>query len=292
MIAGLSKDNYEPPKSSRLVPATRHKRNLQRNFKEPTRNYKELQGTTKELTKHNMSAANAANAASASSPTGSTCFEEFVEHSVGSLQFSAYHFHHNREPYYILFIRVMSEASNGSSEDKIYIEKIDTHSHRNKYVNDIVMPFSVMESNANLKKYYDMSVMLVNTDKSVYYDTRGLYSKRLIQTYDTDSDSDDEGGGDDDEEKEKTKRSVRRWCISCDTVWKNLRVSKNTYFNCYYNINPFTYEYKMGTEKEINQFISLFNNFAKYSNIPSAIEKEIIANYNDVPQLTRDAVRL
>lgn len=249
-----------------------------------------LQGTYKEPTKElNMSASAAAAAASASSPTGSVGFDEFVEHSVGSLQFSAYHFHHNREPYYILFIRVMSEASgangmNGNSEDKIYIEKIDTHSHRNKYVNDIVMPFSIMESNANLKKYYDMSVMLVNTDKSVYYDTRGLYSKRLIQTYDTDSDSDDE--------KEKTKRSVRRWCISCDIVWKNLRVSKNTYFNCYYNINPFTNEYKMGTEKEINKFISLFNSFAKYSNLPPAIEKEIIANYNDVPQLTRDTVRL
>ena len=244
------------------------------------------------------SAAAAASATIATSPTGSTGFEEFVEHSVGSLQFSAYHFHHNREPYYILFIRVMSEASE-ASEDKIYIEKIDTHSHRNKYVNDIVMPFSVMESNANLKKYYDMSVMLVNTDKSVYYDTRGLYSKRLIQTYDTDSDSDDDSDYEEDgdgagtiNKKEKTKRSVRRWCISCDTVWKNLRVSKNSYFNCYYNINPYEYEYKMGTEKEINQFISLFNNFTKYTSIPSAIEKEIIANYNDVPQLTRDAVRL
>ena len=291
MIAGLSKDNYEPPKSSRLVPAIRHKRN----FKEPqgtSRNFKELQGT---LTRHNMSAA-AASAASPASPTGSVGFEEFVEHSVGSLQFSAYHFHHNREPYYILFIRVMSEASkaSGAGEDKIYIEKIDTHSHRNKYVNDIVMPFSVMESNANLKKYYDMSVMLVNTDKSVYYDTRGLYSKRLIQTYDTDSDSDYEEDSESGaiNKKEKTKRSVRRWCISCDTVWKNLRVSKNSYFNCYYNINPYEYEYKMGTEKEINQFISLFNNFTKYTSIPSAIEKEIIANYNDVPQLTRDAVRL
>lgn len=233
-----------------------------------------------------------ANAANAASPTGFAGFEEFVEHSVGSLQFSAYHFHHNREPYYILFIR--NRAKSEASEDKIYIEKIDTHSHRNKYVNDVVMPFSVMESNANLKKYYDMSVMLVNTDKSVYYDTRGLYSKRLIQTYDTDSDSDDECGGDDEEgssdinKKENTKRSVRRWCISCDTVWKNLRVSKNTYLNCYYNIDPFAYEYKMGTEKEINEFISLFNSFAKYNNIPPAIEKEIIANYNDIPQLTRN----
>ena len=63
MIAGLSKDNYEPPKSSRLVPAIRHKgtykelqgtsRNFKelqgttRNHKEPTRNHKELQGTTR-----------------------------------------------------------------------------------------------------------------------------------------------------------------------------------------------------------------------------------------------------
>ena len=45
MIAGLSKDNYEPPKSSRLVPAIRHKgttRNLQRNYKELTRNLRDI----------------------------------------------------------------------------------------------------------------------------------------------------------------------------------------------------------------------------------------------------------
>ena len=56
MIAGLSKDNYEPPKSSRLVPAIRHKgtyKELQgtsRNFKElqgTSRNFKELQGTSR-----------------------------------------------------------------------------------------------------------------------------------------------------------------------------------------------------------------------------------------------------
>lgn len=40
MIDGLSKDNYEPPKSSRLVPAIRHKRN----YKGTT---KELQGTSR-----------------------------------------------------------------------------------------------------------------------------------------------------------------------------------------------------------------------------------------------------
>ena len=58
MIAGLSKDNYEPPKSSRLVPAIRHKgtyKELQgtsRNFKElqgTSRNFKELQGTSRNL---------------------------------------------------------------------------------------------------------------------------------------------------------------------------------------------------------------------------------------------------
>lgn len=209
------------------------------------------------------------------------------EHDAGSLKFSAYHYHHNREPYYLLFIRVMSEASEASkaSEDKIYIEKIDTHSHRNKYVYDVVMPFSVMESNEKLKKYYDMSVMLTNTGNMVYYDKLGKYSKRLIQTYDTDSDSEDEGGG---EDEKKPKRTQRNWCICCDSVWKNMRVSpNNNTLNCYYNINPFTYEYKMDTEKKISSFLAHINNFTKYTSIPSAIEKEIIANYNNVPQLTR-----
>jgi hypothetical protein len=213
------------------------------------------------------------------------------EHDACSLEFSAYHYHHNREPYYFLFIR------NG---DKIYIEKIDTHSHRNKYVNDVVMPFAVMESNEKLKKYYDMSVMLKNTGKKVYYDKLGMYSKRLIRTYDTDSDSDREdsddecgSGGDAKKREKKPKRTNRNWCICCDSVWKNMRVSPNNHtLNCYYNINPFAYEYKMDTEKKISSFLTHFNNFTKYTSIPSAIVKEITANYYNIPQLTRDTVRL
>ena len=46
------------------------------------------------------------------------------------------------------------------------------------------------------------------------------------------------------------------------------------------------------TEKKINSFLADINNFAKYSSIPSAIEKEIVERYNDIPQLTRDTERL
>jgi len=239
---------------------------------------------------------------------------DFVEHDAGKLQFSAYHFHHNREPFYLLFIK------NGDG-DKIYIEKIDEHSHRNKYVNDVVMPVEVMESNANLKKYYDMSVMLVNTDKTVYYDPVGFNSKRLISTYDTDSEDEDYDDDDDDEaedddkddeetrelkkkekerlediwkkekekkeEKRKLKRPIRYWCIHSDIVWKNMRVSTPSYYNCYYNINPFTFEYKLDTECVINNFISYFDSFAKYHGIPQMIVDTITANYNNNLRLTR-----
>jgi hypothetical protein len=219
------------------------------------------------------------------------------EHDAGSLEFSAYHYHHNREPYYILFIRIMSEAGEAgeAGEAKVYIEKIDTHSHRNKYVNEVVMPFAVMESNEKLKKYYDMSVMLKNTGNKVYYDKVGMYSKSLINTYDTDSDSSDSDDGSDSSKKteKKPKRSQRNWAICCDKVWKNMRVSPNNHtLNCYYNINPLTNEYKVDTEKKINSFLAHFNNFTKYTSIPSAIEKEIVANYYNIPQLTRDTVRL
>ena len=204
----------------------------------------------------------------------------YVEHEVGSLQFSAYHFHHNRVPFYILFIR---------KDDMIYIEKIDEHSHRNKYVNDVVMPFDVMEKSASLKKYYDLSVMLVNTDKTIYYDTNGLNSKCLISTYDTDSeDEDEESSSERSKKKEKVKRPIRNWCINSDIVWKNLRVSKPSYNNCYYNINPFTYEYNVGSDIEINQFIHHFECFAKYNNIPTLIEEEITANYNYYLRLIRN----
>ncbi len=44
-------------------------------------------------------------------------------------------------------------------------------------------------------------------------------------------------------------------------------------------MNPLTYEYKVNTEKQINSFMRSFNAFAKYNNVCSAIEKEIVANY-------------
>jgi hypothetical protein len=228
----------------------------------------------------------------------------FVEHDTGSLQFSAFHYHHNREPYYVLFIKVPDCDGSG---DKLYIEKIDTHSHNNKYVYDVVMPFEVMESNECLKKYYDMSVMLVNTGNSVYYDNLGMYSKNLIQTYDTDSDSDAEESDNEEDDicddsgekrvkkekgengsRQKIKRSIRRWCINCDTIWKNLRVYKQSALNCYYNIDPFTYEYKMATEKQIDSFITHFNNFTKYTGVSRAIKEEITANYNNSMRLIRE----
>lgn len=209
-----------------------------------------------------------------------------VEHSAGELEFSAYHFHHNRVPFYILFIR---------KGNMIYVEKIDEHSHRNKYVNDVVMPIEVLESNKSLKKYYEMAVMLVNTDKTIYYDSLGFDSKRLISTYDTDSE--DEGYEDEDsddgeikekaEPKPKVKRPIRHWCINSDTVWKNMRVSTPDYYNCYYNIDPFTYEYKVSTDTKISQFISHFDAWAKYNNIPQMIEDAITANYNYHLRLVR-----
>jgi hypothetical protein len=235
-----------------------------------------------------------------STATESTATEstatDCVEHSAGELEFSAYHFHHNRVPFFLLFIK---------KGNMIYVEKIDEHSHRNKYVNDVVMPIEVLESNKSLKKYYDMAVMLVNTDKTIYYDSLGFDSKRLISTYDTDSedegfeeeDSDGDGGdhGDDEikkkepkpEPKPKVKRSVRYWCINSDIVWKNMRVSTPDYYNCYYNINPFTYEYKMSTDRTINTFISHFDAWAKYNNIPQMIEDTITANYKYYLRLVR-----
>jgi hypothetical protein len=222
--------------------------------------------------------------ATESTATESTAMD-CVEHSAGELEFSAYHFHHNRVPFYILFIR---------KGNMIYIEKIDEHSHRNKYVKDVVMPFEVMESNASLKKYYDMAVMLVNTDKTIYYDPIGVDSKLLISTYDTDSEDEgfeeeeSEGEGEIKKKKElKVKRSVRYWCINSDIVWKNMRLSTPDYYNCYYNIDPFTYEYKMSTDRTINTFISHFDAWTKYNNIPQMIEDTITANYNYYLRLVR-----
>lgn len=181
----------------------------------------------------------------------------YIEHSTESLEFSGYHFHHNREPFYILFIK---------NDKKIYIEKLEPHSHRNKYVGEIVMHYDEMLKDECLKKFYDLAVMLVNTDKTIYYDTIGVETGQLVCPYDTDS-----------EGKEGEEVVLRHWCINCDCNWKNLRVSKKD--KCYYNMNPFTYEYNVSTEKEINQFMKRFNAFVKYNNIYPKIENMIIANY-------------
>jgi hypothetical protein len=197
--------------------------------------------------------------------------DKYIEHSTGSLEFSVYHFHHNREPFYILFIK---------NDTKIYIEKIDPHSHRNKYIEEIVMPFDEMIKNENIKKFYDMSVMLANTNKIIYYNTMGVETRQLVCFYDTDSDSEYEDENEDKDEKNKKVKVklIRHWFIICDFIWKNLRVSKER--KCYYNMDPFTYEYNVNTEKEINQFMNIFNAFAKYHSIYSNIENMIITNYN------------
>jgi hypothetical protein len=172
------------------------------------------------------------------------------------LSFQDIIFHHNRVPFYILFIK---------NDTKIYIEKIDPHSHRNKYIEEIVMPFDEMLKNVSLKKFYDMAVMLVNTNKIIYYNTTGVETGQLVSTYDTDSEDEED-------------KVIRHWCINCDCIWKNLNIYKED--KCYYNMNPFTYEYKVNTEEEINKFLNRFNTFAKYNNIYPEIENMIITNYN------------
>ena len=188
---------------------------------------------------------------------------QYVPHTSDNLEFSGYYYHHNRNPFYFLFIR---------KDKNIYIERINDSTKRNKYVDDIVMPFDDMAKNECLKKYYDMSVMLANNSKTIYYNSYGIETKHLISTYDTDSD--------DDEDAEKPL-NIRHWCISSDFVWKNLRLSKTTNFNCYYNIDPFTFEYNINTEKEINHFMTAINSFAKYNGISSIVKSEIIADYNN-----------
>jgi len=212
-----------------------------------------------------MSAATAATAA-----TAAVVAEEFVEHNTGDIELSAYHFHHNRSPFLILF------SKKGKN---IYIEKVDPHSYRGKYVNEIVMPFEELEKNENLKKFYDMSVIMVNTDKSVYYDNIGLETKQLVPNYDTDS-----------EDEEGEEVVLRHWCINCDTNWKNLRVSKTVHLNCYFNMNPLTYEYNVNTEKQINNFIRNFNAFAKYNNVCSAVKNEIVAKYNNYTKIIENII--
>ena len=194
-----------------------------------------------------------------------------IQHTSDKLVFSCYYYHHNRNPFYFMFIR---------NDKNIYIERINDSTKRNKYIDDIVMPFDDMMKNECLKKYYDMSLMLANNSETIYYDTHGVNSKQLITTYDTDSEDDED---DEDDEKIKKKKSVniRHWCIRSDFVWKNMRVSKSTNLNCYYNIDPFTFEYNINTEKEINGFMMSINSFAEYNGISSIVKNEILTNYNN-----------
>jgi len=192
---------------------------------------------------------------------------QYVPRTSNNLEFSGFYYHHNRNPYYFLFIK---------KDKKIYIEWINEHTKNNKYIDDIVMSFDDMAKNECLKKYYDMSLMLAKNTKTIYYDTSGINSKQLITTYDTDSEEDT-----DCEDVIKKTVNIRHWCISSDFVWKNLRVSKTTELNCYYNIDPFTFEYNINTEKEINGFMRSINSFAKYSGISSIVENEIIADYQN-----------
>ena len=125
-----------------------------------------------------------------------------------------------------------------------------------------------------------MSLMFANNSETIYYDTHGVNSNQLITTYDTDSEDDED---DEDDEKIKKKKSVniRHWCISSDFVWKNMRVSKATNLNCYYNIDPFTFDYNINTEKRINSFMRAINSFAEYNGISSIVKNEILTNYNN-----------
>jgi hypothetical protein len=59
-----------------------------------------------------------------------------------------------------------------------------------------------------------------------------------------------------------------------------MRVSEGYYLNSYYNIDPFKFEYKANTEKEINGFMKSIDAFAEYHNVGLFMEREIIANYN------------
>jgi hypothetical protein len=192
-------------------------------------------------------------------------YDNYIKYTSDNLEFSGYYYHHNRNPFYFLFIR---------KDKNIYIEIINVHTKNNKYVVEIVMPFDVMAKNECLKKYYDMSVMLANNSGTIYYDTYGVNSKQLISTYDTDSE-------DDENENEKKTVNIRHWCISSNFVWKNLRLSKTTDLNCYYNINPFEFEYNINTEKEIDDFMLTINSFAKYNCISSIVESEITTYHNN-----------
>ena len=71
-------------------------------------------------------------------PTAANGYEV---HNTMEIELSGYHFHHNRCPFYILF---------GKKGKNIYIEKVDSHSGRNKYVNDML---------CRLRKWRKMKVL-------------------------------------------------------------------------------------------------------------------------------------
>lgn len=195
---------------------------------------------------------------------------EFIPYNDKTLEFSAYHFHHNREPFLILFVKD-NEGTGG--KPNIYIERIDSHTCRKGITMEVVMPFDVMKQNPNLKKFYDMSVMLVNTVNTVnnvYYDTKGIETRDMVPTCD----------------ESEYQKTYRHWCISCDIVWKNMRVSQSGSSdsfnpNCYFKINPFNYNYISDTEEKISDFMKKINAFVKYDGgVPRLIESAIVANYD------------
>ena len=170
---------------------------------------------------------------------------------------------------------------------------MNEYTRRRKIIDNIVMPFDVLEKNENLKKMYDLSLMMVNTYQTIYYDKTGMSIKQLVQTYDTDSDDHEDHEDHDsviEEDKEAKPQKPERplglplkhWCTSCDTVWKSLRVSKSyAYFNCYYSIDPFTFSYDVDTQKNIDGFIKCFDSFIRYNKPSPAIEAEIVANHEN-----------
>lgn len=201
------------------------------------------------------------------SVSNSTAVSEFIPYNDKTLEFSAYHFHHNREPFLILFVKD-NEGTGG--KPNIYIERIDSHTCRKGITMEVVMPFDVMKQNPNLKKFYDMSVMLANTVNNVYYDTKGIETRDMVSTCD-------------ESEYDEYQKTYRHWCISCDIVWENMRVSQSDSFNpnCYFKINPFNYNYISDTEEKISDFMKKINAFVKYDGgVPRLIESAIVANYD------------
>lgn len=204
---------------------------------------------------------------SVSNYSNSTAVSEFIPYNDKTLEFSAYHFHHNREPFLILFVKD-NEGTGG--KPNIYIERIDSHTCRKGITMEVVMPFDVMKQNPNLKKFYDMSVMLANTVNNVYYDTKGIETRDMVSTCD----------------ESEYQKTYRHWCISCDIVWKNMRVSQSGSSdsfnpNCYFKINPFNYNYISDTEEKISDFMKKINAFVKYDGgVPRLIESAIVANYD------------